>query len=148
MMDQLLTILRKPEAFPIRKVKQDKAVDTRAACLFRVTLSRNLFPIGFSRNCRSDMGKRELDERFERPVSGTHADRVNGLNWVVSCRGRTAEGRPTIRHSAVISGSPSSDIRSCSPDASTSVGGNAEKWDNSAVYRAVGERQLLQVPVT
>lgn len=67
-------------AFSKTKVKQDKAVDTRAERLFRVTLSRNLFPIGFSRNCRSDMGKWELDEQFERPVLGMHADQVNGRN--------------------------------------------------------------------
>jgi len=53
--------------FPQRKVKQDKAVETPTARPFRLTLSQNLFPIGFSRNCRSDLGKRELDERFERP---------------------------------------------------------------------------------
>jgi hypothetical protein len=53
--------------FPIWKVNQDKAVDTRTARPFRVALSQNLFPIGFSRNFRSDMGKRELAERSERP---------------------------------------------------------------------------------
>lgn len=36
--------------------------------------------------------------------------------------------RPTRRHSAVVSRSPTSDIYSCWPDASTSDGGNDEKW--------------------
>ena len=41
-------------------------------------LSRNLFPIVFSRNAASEMEKRDGRTFFRRPVSGSRGDRSNG----------------------------------------------------------------------